>query len=345
VSGTPPRFSEPVDPPRRGTPWSVLRLLRWSTQYLEGKGIPEVRIDVEHLLAHALGLRRLDLYLHFERPLTEGELAVFKPLLLERAERRPLQYILGRAAFRELNLQVDERVLIPRPETEELVEAVLTRVREWGREGLDAVDIGTGSGAIALSLALEGPFRRVIGTDRSREALEVARENAIRHGLAGRVRFLEGDLYEPLEGGERVDVVVSNPPYVAPQEMKELEPEIREWEPRPALEAGEDGLEVLHRLVEGAPTVLRPGGLLALEIGSGQARPVADRFGAEAGWETPVVLRDLSGRERVVLAARRREEEAAGGARGDTARTERRTGHVEDSGDGRGAGEDAGTDR
>jgi release factor glutamine methyltransferase len=325
VNETPPRFSEPVEPPPAGTPWTVLRLLRWSTQYLEAKGIPGVRIDVEQLLAHALKLRRLDLYLHFDRPLTEGELEVFKPLLLERAERRPLQYILGRAAFRELDLVVDERVLIPRPETEELVEAVLTRTREWGREGLEAVDIGTGSGAIALSLAQEGPFRRVTATDRSSEALRVARENATRHGLEGRVRFLEGDLYEALPPGERVDVVVSNPPYVSREEMGGLAPEIRLWEPHLALDAGEGGLTVLHRLVDGASGVLRPGGILALEIGSGQAQAMVERIRSREGWEAPVVLRDLSGRDRIILATRRRVEEAVGGSHGDTSGTERRT--------------------
>jgi release factor glutamine methyltransferase len=325
VNDTPPRFSEPVDPPPAGTPWTVLRLLRWSTQYLEAKEIPGVRIDVEHLLAHALELRRLDLYLHFDRPLSEGELEVFKPLLLKRAERRPLQYILGRAAFRELELEVDGRVLIPRPETEELVEAVLTRTREWGREGLEAVDIGTGSGAIALSLAQEGPFRRVTGTDRSADALQVARENAIRHGLEGRVRFLEGDLYGALPPGEQVDVVVSNPPYVSRREMGGLAPEIRLWEPHLALEAGEDGLTVLHRLVDGASGVLRPGGILALEIGSGQAQAMAERIRSQDGWEAPVVLRDLSGRDRIILATRRRVEEAVGGSRGDTSGIERRT--------------------
>jgi len=325
VNDTPPRFSEPVDPPPAGTPWTVLRLLRWSTQYLEAKEIPGVRIDVEHLLAHALELRRLDLYLHFDRPLTEGELEVFKPLLLERAERRPLQYILGRAAFRELELDVDERVLIPRPETEELVEAVLTRTREWGREGLEAVDIGTGSGAIALSLAQEGPFRRVTATDRSPDALQVARENATRHGLEGRVRFLEGDLYEALPPGERVDVVVSNPPYVSREEMGGLAPEIRLWEPHLALDAGEDGFTVLHRLVDGASGVLRPGGILALEIGSGQAQAMVERIRSREGWEAPVVLRDLSGRDRIILATRRRVEEAVGGSHGDTSGIERRT--------------------
>ena len=345
MNSTPPRFSEPVDPPAAGTPWTVLRLMRWSTQYLEAKGIPGVRVDVEYLLAYALGLKRLDLYLHFDRPLTEGELGVFKPLLLERAARRPLQYILGSAAFRELDLQVDERVLIPRPETEELVEAVLTRTREWGREGLEAMDIGTGSGAIALSLAQEGPFRRVTATDCSPDALEVARKNAERHGLEGRLRFLEGDLYGALPPGERMDVVVSNPPYVSRREMGELPPEILRWEPPLALKAGEGGLSVLLRLADGAPSVLRSGGILALEVGADQARAVAERIRSQEGWEAPLVLRDLTGRDRIVLAARRRVDEAVGGSRGDTSKIERKATDVEDSGNGAGPREDAGANR
>jgi release factor glutamine methyltransferase len=306
VSEARPAFRDPVAPPPDGTPWSVLRLLRWSTQYLEAKGVGEGRTDVEHLLAHVLGMARLDLYLHFERPISQDELGRFRPLLLARAARRPLQYILGRADFREFELAVDERVLIPRPETEELVDAVLSRVREWGREGLEGVDVGTGSGAIAFSLAREGPFRRVTALDRSPGALAVARENAARLGLEGRVRFLEGDLLGPVPPGERVDVVVSNPPYVAEADVAHLPPEVREWEPREALEAGPHGLGVLFRLVDDAPGVLCPGGLLAVEVGVGQARAVADRIRAGGGWGPPLVLRDLARKERFVLAETRR---------------------------------------
>jgi release factor glutamine methyltransferase len=293
-----------VAPPPEGRPWTVLHLLRWSTQYLEEKGVPEVRLDVEHLLAHVLEMGRLELYLHFERPLSTEELARFRPLLLERARRRPLQYIVGRAAFRELELQVDERVLIPRPETEELVEAVLSRVREWGREGLEAVDVGTGSGAIALSLAHEGPFRRVMATDRSPEALAVARMNAEALGLAGRVTFHEGDLLAALPPGTRVPVLVSNPPYVAEAEMPGLEPEVRAWEPSGALVAPGGGLALLERLLREAPEVVEPGGLLALEIGAGQGARMLDLVRALPEWEGGVVLRDLSRRERMVLATR-----------------------------------------
>lgn len=306
---TPPAFHDPVDPPPDGVPWTVLRLLRWSTRYLAEKGVAEGRLDVEHLLAHTLEMSRLDLYLHFERPLTPGELGSFKPLLLERAGRKPLQYILGSAAFRELELAVDERVLIPRPETEELVEAVLARVREWGREGLSALDVGTGSGAIALALLTEGPFQRVLAVDRSAHALEVARSNARELGLEARdgdrgVEFREGDLLDPVKAGERFDVVAANLPYVSEPEHEALEPEVRRWEPRVALVAPDEGMALLRRLVTSAPAVLAPGGLLALEVGAGQAREVARMVDRVPELGAPVILRDLSRRDRIVLATR-----------------------------------------
>ncbi len=307
MTSTPrPAFHDPVSPPPAGSPWTVLRLLRWSTQYLGEKGVDDGRLDVEHLLAHVLDTTRLELYLQFERPVTPDELGRFKPLLLERAGRKPLQYILGRAHFRELELEVDPRVLIPRPETEELVEAVLARVREWGREGLSAVDVGTGSGAIALSLAREGPFGRVVGIDRSAEALVVARANRERLDESVRevVELRQGDLLAALEPGERFDVVVSNPPYVSPGEYGELAPEVRVWEPEEALVAAGGGLEILRRLIREAPGTLQPGGLLALEVGAGQAEEVAGAIRDEAELGAPVVLRDLSRRDRIVTATR-----------------------------------------
>lgn len=301
-----PAFHDPVEPPPAGTPWTVLRMLRWSTQYLAAKGVEDARLDVEHLLAHTLGTGRLELYLHFERPLTPAELDAFRPLLLERVRRKPLQYIMGRASFRELELAVDSRVLIPRPETEELVEAVLVRVREWGREGLSVLDVGTGSGAVVLALLTEGPFARAVATDDSPDALAVARANAqtilAERGVA--VEFREGDLFQALEPGERFDVLVSNPPYVSASEHAALAPEVREWEPRQALVAPEEGLAHIRRLVRGAPEVLTSGGLLALEVGSAQAEAVAAEVQATEGLGAPVVLRDLSRRERIVLASR-----------------------------------------
>ena len=289
---------------RDGEVWTVLRLMRWSGEYLEGKGVERGRLDAEHLLAHTLGVGRLQLYLQYDRPLERSELDRFRPLLRRRAEREPLQYILGRAAFRELDLSVDRRVLIPRPETEVLVDEVLAWVASEGREGLSAVDVGTGCGAIALSLAVEGPFSRIVATDASEGALEVARANARALGLEGRLDLRSGALFAPLGTGEEFDVVVSNPPYIAEAEVPTLEPEVGVWEPRQALLGGPDGLAVLRALVAGAERHLRPGGLLALEVGAGQAALVVVEVEAQGGYDDVRVRRDLAGRERIVLACR-----------------------------------------
>lgn len=284
-------------------PWTVLRLIRWSGEYLEEKGVERGRLDAEHLLADTLATTRLQLYLQFDRPLTPEELSAYKPLLLRRARREPLQYILGKVTFREIELAVDRRVLIPRPETEVLVDRVLAWARERG-SGLAALDVGTGSGCIALSLALEGDFTRVVGTDASTGALEVARDNAEAAGLLEVLDLREGRLYEPVAEEERFDVVVSNPPYVAEGEAAALAPEVADWEPGGALYAGDAGLDVLAPLVAGASERLLDGGLLALEVGAGQTEAVAERVRATGAFGEPRVVKDLAGRPRIVLAER-----------------------------------------
>ena len=284
--------------------WTVLRMMEWSGEYLEAKGIARGRLDAEHLLAHVLGLARLELYLQFDRPLVAAELDRYRPLLKRRAKREPLQYILGRAAFRELDLEVDGRVLIPRPETEILLDEVL----EWARAHAGAqargLDVGTGSGAIALSLVLEGPFELVVATDTSEAALEIARCNAEAAGLSGKVEFRLGSYFAPVSEAEVFDLVVSNPPYVAEGEAPALEPEVREWEPGDALFAGPDGLVALRAIVAGAGLRLRPAGLLALEVGVGQAGPVVAMLEDTGEYVDVRVRRDLTGRERMVLTRR-----------------------------------------
>ncbi len=282
----------------------MLRLMRWSAAYLEGKGIERGRLDAEHLLAGALGVGRLQLYLQFDRPLTREELDRYRPLLRRRARREPVQYILGRAAFRELELHVDRRALIPRPETEVLVDEILEWARATGRGDLRALDLGTGSGAIALSLALEGPFGRVVATDASADALALARENAALAGLAERVEFREGSLLDALAAEEQFDLVASNPPYVTDAELGALEPEVRAWEPVQALAGGADGMDVIVAIVAGAGVHLAAGGLLALEVGAAQAPSVVARVEAADGYEDVRVRRDFTGRERIVLARR-----------------------------------------
>ena len=300
--------SDVAEPPS-GEPWTVLRMMRWTGEYLGEKGVDRGRLDGELLLADVLGLSRLDLYLQHDRPLTEEELARFKPLLLRRARREPVQYILGRAAFRELDLLSDRRALVPRPETEGLVQEVLdwASARSSSRavdEGLSALDIGTGTGCIALSLAREGRFTRIAATDASDDALELARENTVMAGLEDVVELLRGDLFEPVIG-RRFDVVVSNPPYVADSEREALAPEVAVWEPECALFAGPDGLDVLRALVAGAADHLGPGGLLALETGAGQTGRVAELVRQTGAFREPRVRADLAGRPRIVLAESR----------------------------------------
>lgn len=290
--------------PGRKESWTVLNLVLWSAHYLHGKGVPGARLDAEHLLADTLAVPRLELYLQHDRPLDGSELAAFKPRLLRRARREPLQYILGRAAFRGMDLTVDARVLVPRPETELLAGEVLAWAEERAAGGLRALDLGTGCGALALALATEGDFVRIVATDISRDALEVASLNREQYHDGAPVEFRAGPLYEPVGPEARFDVIVSNPPYVSTAELKGLEPEVRDWEPRRALEAGADGMQVLEPLIAGAPRHLAPEGLLALEVGADQAARVARRIGDTGAFGRVRVVSDLAGRERMVLACR-----------------------------------------
>lgn len=281
--------------------WTLVELLRWTTEYLAEKGFHGARLNAELLLSGTLGIKRLDLYLQFDRPLRAEELAEFKSRLRRRVRREPLQYIEGTAQFRDLTLRVDRRVLIPRPETEVLVGQVL----EWaaGREALEAVDVGTGSGAIALSLATEGPFRRVVATDLSEDAVGLARENHAAAAPDAPVEFRVGGGYSPVEG-ERFDVIVSNPPYIGLSERDSLDPEVRDWEPEAALFSGETGLDLLRELVDGAPDLLQGGGLFAVEVGHTQTVRVAAMLEETGRFERIRTRLDLAGRERIVLAER-----------------------------------------
>jgi release factor glutamine methyltransferase len=277
----------------------VGELLRWTTGHFGGRGIESARLDAECLLAEALGSDRLRLYLEFDKPVEAAERARFRELVRRRADERvPVAQILGRKEFWSLALRVTKDVLVPRPETETLVAAALERLPE--REGdYRVLDLGTGSGAVALALAHERPQARVLATDVCAAALAVARANAQELGLAGRVRFAQGDLFEPT-AGERFDLVVSNPPYVAEGDAASLAPELGH-EPARALFAGPDGLAVLRPLVDQAPGHLAPGGALALELAPDQAPAVA-RACAEAGLTDVRVTHDLARRPRVVSA-------------------------------------------
>jgi release factor glutamine methyltransferase len=278
--------------------WTIVELIRWTTEYLTGKGISGARLTTELLLSGVLGLKRLDLYLQYDRPLAPEELAEFKARLQRRARREPLQYIEGRAAFRDLLLHVDRRVLIPRPETELLVSEVLSCCAEGA-----ALDIGTGSGAIALSLATEGRYAKVVATDVSEDALALARENHRALCPAAAVEFRLGSVYAPV-AGERFDVIVSNPPYIGRSERPTLDPEVRDWEPDQALFAEDDGLALVREIVAGAPDHLQPNGLLAVEIGAGQGGAVLALAEAVAGLSGAEIRPDLAGRDRILIVRR-----------------------------------------
>ena len=287
-----------------GGSWTILRMILWSAEYLTDKGVETGRLDAEWLLSAALGVDRLQLYLQYDRPLSSEEREAFKPFLRRRAGREPLQYIIGRTGFRQLELKTDPQVLIPRPETEVLVQEVL----DWAAAGRGSIgrawDVGTGTGAVALSLAAEGACTRIVATDISPEALSVAADNAERYDLSRLVEFREGPLFEPLEEGERFNVIVSNPPYIAESEREGLQPEVRDWEPPEALFAGEDGLGVIRQLVAGAPEHLMAGGLLAVECGLGQAKGIATDLNATSAFAVVRIRPDLTGRPRFVMAER-----------------------------------------
>jgi release factor glutamine methyltransferase len=281
--------------------WTVLELLRWTTDHFAGRGIETARLDAECLLAHALRTDRLRLYLEYDKPVDAAERARFRELVRRRADARiPVAQLTGKKEFWSLPLCITPDVLIPRPETETLVAAVLDRLPVAEVE-LRVLDIGTGSGALALALASERPKARVVASDVSDAALAVARVNAEALGLTNRVRLVKGDVYEPV-AGERFDLIVSNPPYLAESEAASLAPELAH-EPRRALFAGPEGTEVLRALVAGGPDHLAEGGVLGLEIAAGQAE-AATRMCREANFGDVRVHRDLAGLARAVTAIR-----------------------------------------
>jgi release factor glutamine methyltransferase len=280
-----------ASPPK--TIWAVLDVLRWTTAHFEKHGLTSARLDAELLAAHAFGMSRIELYAHFDRPLAAAELATYRDLVSRRLGGEPVAYLLGHKEFWSLDLLVDARVLIPRPDSETLVEEALDRLMGPGAR---IADVGTGSGALALALAKERPEAWVFATDVSPDALAVARANAERLGLA--VSFVPGDLEQPLVAAGLFDLIVANLPYIPSGEIDGLAADVRS-EPRLALDGGVDGLELVRRLIEGAPQLLQPGGCLALEVGAGQAGAVGALLHG-AGFGGTRCRRDLAGIERVV---------------------------------------------
>ncbi|MBF0182367.1 MAG: peptide chain release factor N(5)-glutamine methyltransferase [Magnetococcales bacterium] len=279
--------------------WTIRTLLGWSTPWLAQRGVESPRLDSELLLAEVLQLRRIDLFLDPHRPLSAPELAAFKVVVKRRAAREPVAFILGHREFWGMALRVGPQTLIPRPETELLVETALARFPDRTHP-LAILEMCVGSGAVACALLKEFPNATAVGTDLSAGALALARANAENHGFCDRLILMEGDLDAPLAQDEKFDLVVVNPPYVTTRELaEEVAPEVREWEPRLALDGGDDGLRVVARIPGCAMRRLRPAGLLLMEIGSGQGEAAAE-LARRGGLQDVEVLMDFNKLDRVV---------------------------------------------
>lgn len=279
-----------------GQVWTIGSILKWSEQYFGSHGAETPRLDAEVLLSYLLGQKRIFLYVHFDQPLTAEELARYREMVKRRAAGEPVAYICGEKEFMGLTFKVTPAVLVPQPDTETLVEAVIERLK--GKEGARIADVCTGSGAIALALAHYLPESSVTATDISSDALEIAKQNAEALGLSERVQFFEGDLLAPLSG-ETFDAIVSNPPYIPGVDIEGLPREVRA-EPRIALDGGADGLDFYRRLVHESAALLKDGGFLAVECGDTQAGAIAE-MAKGGGFGRTEIVHDLSDKERVVV--------------------------------------------
>jgi release factor glutamine methyltransferase len=293
---------------------TLLEVIQRSTEYLAGKGVDSPRLQTELLLAHLLKLPRMQLYLNFERPMAPVELERFRDLIKRRGQREPLQHIVGSTSFCGLELAINRHVLVPRPETELLAESGWRFLNQLstaasGPEATapasapTALDFGTGSGCLAIALAVNCPIACVEALDLSLEALELARQNAARHKVAGRIRFFHGNGFRALPGPVRYDLLLANPPYIASAEIVTLDPEVRDYDPHGALDGGADGLEFYRRLAAEAEPFLKPGAPMMLEIGDGQAAPVRELFERQK-WIVERVVEDYTHRPRILIARR-----------------------------------------
>jgi len=275
--------------------WTIRDVLEWATQDFAGRGIVSPRLDAELLVAKALETDRVGLYLDLNRPLVDQERSAIRPLVARRREREPVAYILGHRDFYGRRFKVTPDVLIPRPDTETLVDHALECIPEDAASRV--LDVGTGSGAVAVTIAAERPLALVTATDISEAALKVASENAKQLEVANRIRFEHANL---LSGVEQYDVIVSNPPYIAQSEMAALQAEIREHEPIAALEAGEDGLDVVRALLSASEPATASGAQMLIEIGATQAVSVVAFAAEHTAWQPVAVYPDLNRIERVV---------------------------------------------
>jgi release factor glutamine methyltransferase len=279
---------------------TVLSLLKKTTAFLADKGIAEAKRSAEYLLAHALDQKRLQLYLRFDQPVSDEELERYRPLVRRRLRGEPVQHIIGSTEFYGLEFTVSPEVLIPRPETEHLVEAVVDHCRAESTSDLHILDIGTGSGVIAVTLARQLPAIRITAIDISEDALRIAAANARLNAVEDRIEYAQLDFLSEVPGDGPYDIVVSNPPYIPAADMPGLQPEVRDFEAASALTDNADGLTFYRRIAAISPRLLRSGGLLAVEIGYGQALAVVTLF-EQAQLRDMHIIRDYSGIERVIL--------------------------------------------
>lgn len=280
---------------------TVLEVISKSSEFLAKKGVESARLQTELLLAHVLQLPRMKLYLNFERKLADTELDSLRELVKRRGQREPLQHLLGSTSFCGFEMAVNRHVLIPRPETELLAEAGWQFLSTLNPQPSTALDFGTGSGCIAIALAAQCPSARVVALDLSGEALVIARQNASKNGVAERIEFRQSDGFASLKRDERFDLIVSNPPYIPSAEIETLQPEVREHDPRSALDGGADGLDFYHRLAAEAGAFLKPDGKLILEFGEGQADAISAILVSQ-NWQIESVQPDYTKRLRFLVA-------------------------------------------
>lgn len=289
----------------RDEAWTIQRLLAWTRDWLGKQGSASPRLDAELLLAHVLQCKRLDLLLRFDQPVTKDELTAYKALIRRRAQLEPVAYILGKRAFHAIELEVSPAVLVPRPETELLVDEVLAFLAKPEAPDGAVLDLCTGSGCIALAighaLAERGAPRPLVASDASEPALQQARRNAERLGLE--VQFCKGDLFDPLPSGARYAAVASNPPYVRSGDLAKLDRDVRDYEPKLALDGGVSGLDLIERIIVAAPRFLLPAGLLALEMGSRTQAEQALQWCGRAGLQGGRLVAVMGGPTHLVLAA------------------------------------------
>ncbi len=287
--------------------WTILNLIRWTDERFRKEGLTTPRLDAEVLLAETLGMDRVALYTHFDQPVQPGELMRFKKLIQRRLRREPVAYIVGQREFWSLKFIVTPDVLIPRPETEILVMEALKVLSqpEQTKRRIRILEMGTGSGAISVALAKELPSASVVATDLSEKALSIAEENALRNGVGERILFLQGDLFDPLEKGSIFELIITNPPYIPQDYFPSLPPEVRDFEPRVALDGGRDGLNFFRRVLPRLGEYLSPEGWVLAEIGAGQDQKVREIAAANPDLDSCDFLPDLAGIKRVFKARKK----------------------------------------